>query len=290
MKRRNLWFILIALIIVFGLIVWVLVSDFELLSSSDRIAVVEVRGTIAKSQDTVKSLKELRQDESVKAIVLRVESPGGGVGASQEIYREVRRTRDAKPIVASLGGIAASGGYYVSSPANRIVANPGTITGSIGVIVYFPRLQGLFDKIGYGMTTIKSGEFKDIGNPTREMTDEERQLLQSTVEETHNQFIRDVAEGRNLPEEKIREWADGRILMGQAAHRLGLVDELGNFEDAVRIAANLAGITGEPELIYPTRKRRSLLELLLGTELSERVDVLLGGPAGFLRYQLPIYP
>jgi protease-4 len=237
----------------------------------------------------LKGFREFRKDSNVKCILLRIESPGGGIGASQELYREVRRTIEVKPVVASLGGIAASGGYYIASAANRIVANPGTITGSIGVISYFPNFRELFEKIGFTAVTIKSGRFKDIGNPDRNMTQEERDLLQSAMDEAHRQFIRDVARGRNLSEEKVREVADGRILMGERAQQLGLVDELGNFEDAVKASAMLGKIEEEPELIYAKKKRHSMLDLLIGSEMSEAIDGYLSGSSNFLRYQAPAF-
>ena len=191
-------------------------------------------------------------------------------------------------MVASLGGIAASGGYYVASAASHIVANPGTITGSIGVISYFPNLRELFEKIGFTAIIIKSGRFKDIGNPDREMTQEEKDLLQSTMDEAHRQFIRDVARGRNLPEEKVREIADGRILMGETAQQLGLVDELGNFEDAVKASAILGKIEGRTGSALAKKKKRSLLDFLIGSEIGEQIDGYLSGSLNFLRYQAPL--
>ncbi len=214
MKRIFLFLLSVFLVVVICFLVWLMVPDFQLVSSSNRIGVLDVKGLIDNVQESLKAIKEFRQDTNVKSIVVRIESPGGGIGASQELYREIRRTIEEKPVVASLGGIAASGGYYIASAASRIVANPGTITGSIGVISYFPNLRELFEKIGLSAITIKSGRFKDTGNPAREMTPEEKELLQATMDQAHGQFIRDVARGRNLPEEKVREIADGRIIMG----------------------------------------------------------------------------
>jgi protease-4 len=290
MRRFFLFLLSVFLLVVICFLVWLMVPDFQLVSSPNRIGVLEVRGLIDNVQESLKAIKEFRQDTNVKCILVRIESPGGGIGASQELYREVRRTIEEKPVVASLGGIAASGGYYIASAASRIVANPGTITGSIGVISYFPNLRELFEKIGFSATTIKSGRFKDTGNPGREMTPEERDLLQATMDQAHGQFIRDVARGRNLPEEKIREIADGRIIMGESAQQLGLVDELGNFEDGVKAAAKLGKIEGEPNLLYAKKKKRSLLDFLFGSELSEQLDGYVNGSLNFLRYQVPYWP
>ncbi len=287
MKRRSLWLIVIGFFAVFGSAIWFLVSDVQLFPSSNGIGVIEIRGTISNSQDTLKAIKKFRQNSSIKAILLRIDSPGGSVGPSQEIYREIKRTKSVKPVVASLGSVAASGGYYIASAASRIVSNPGTITGSIGVIIYLPNLRGLFGKIGYEMVTIKSGKYKDVGNPGREMTPEEKAILQDSIDEAHNQFIRDVASGRNLPVDKVREFADGRILLGQTAKDIGLVDELGNFEDGVSAAASLGNIEGEPDLVYEKKKRLSVLDFLLGGEAAEKLSTYLDGPTDFIRYQVP---
>jgi protease IV len=287
MRRFFLSVFVLFLVVFIIFLVWLMTPDLQMFANPNRVGVIEIRGLIDNVQDSLKAFKEFRKDSNVKCILLRIESPGGGIGASQELYREVRRTIEAKPVVASLGGIAASGGYYIASAANRIVANPGTITGSIGVISYFPNLRELFEKIGFSAIIIKSGRFKDIGNPDREMTQEERDLLQSTMDEAHRQFIRDVARGRNLPEEKVREVADGRIFMGERAQQLGLVDELGNFEDAVKVSAKLGKIEEEPELLYAKKKKRSLLDLLIGSEMSEQIESYLNGSLNFLRYQAP---
>lgn len=262
-------------------------SDFEWMAKPNRIGVIEVKGTIAEVQETLKSLKGFRKDPNIKAILVRIDSPGGGIAPSQELHRELKRLAQEKPVVSSLGAVAASGGYYVAVGTQRIVSNPGTITGSIGVISYFPNLRELFDKIGFHTVIVKSGQFKDVGNPGREMTQQEKDLIQATIDEAHRQFITDVAQGRNLPEEKVREVADGRIFMGETALRLGLVDELGNLEDAVAAAARMGKIVGEPELVYAKKKKLSLLDLLLGSEASERLNGMLEGASEPLRYQMP---
>lgn len=229
-------------------------SRAKLSLTSAKVGVVEVKGVILDVKETLEQIKTFRDDSSIRAILVRIESPGGGVGPSQEIYQEIRQTIEKKPVVASMGGIAASGGYYVASAANYIVANPGTLTGSIGVIIRFSNFSGLFDKLGYEMITLKSGQFKDIGNPSRKMTPEEAAMTQTLIDEVHQQFIQDVVKGRNLPEEQVRPIADGRVLTGALAKQLGLIDELGNFRNAVKAAARLGNIHEEPELVYPEKE------------------------------------
>src|SRR5208283_3447298 len=271
MKMRGCLFgVLIGALLV-TVLVW-LVSGYEVSLKTNRVWLIELKGTIVDCRETLRQITDFRKNSSIKAIVLRVDSPGGAVGPSQEIYREIQRTIRSKPVVASMGSLAASGGYYISSAASHIVANPGTITGSIGVIIHFPNLQGLFGKIGYQMTTIKSGKFKDIGNPDREMTPEEKELLQTTIDETYRQFVRDVAQARHLPEDDVRKVADGRIIMGEKALELKLVDQLGNFEDAVAKAGELAKIEGEPEVVKPKRAKFSLLEFVLGSDASDKMS------------------
>jgi protease-4 len=229
----------------------------------DKVAILEVKGMIVDVQPVIEQLVKFAKDDSVKAIVFRIESPGGGVSPSQELYREIRRSAEKKPVVASMGSVAASGGYYIASGVKKIYANPGTITGSIGVIAQFTNLEELFKKIGFRMEVVKSGVFKDVGNPGRAMTAEERAYLQKLLDNVHQQFVRDVARGRRMPEEKVREIADGRILTGEQAKEMGLVDELGGLNDAVDAAAKMAGITGEPKLVYPEKRKISLLDYLL---------------------------
>ena len=286
MKMRGCLLGVVIGVVLTGVIVW-LVSGVEFSIKGNRVGLIEVKGAIISSQDTVKQIKDWRKDPSIKAIVIRIDSPGGAVGPSQEIYREIRRTIGTKPVVVSMGSVAASGGYYIASAANYIVANPGTITGSIGVIIHFPNLRELFGKIGYQMVTIKSGQFKDIGNPAREMTPEEKELLQATIDETYHQFVRDVALARNLSEDRVREVADGRIIMGEKALALKLVDQLGNFEDAVAKAGELAKIEGEPEVVKVKKAKFSVLDFVLGGDASERMSDIIYGSSAFVRYQLP---
>jgi protease IV len=229
----------------------------------EKVAVVEISGPIISSQRPVQLLEGYRKDTSVKAVVVRVDSPGGGVGASQEIFAEVRRTAEVKPVVVSMAGVAASGGYYLAAPATRILANPGTITGSIGVIMGVTNVQDLLEKIGLRSEVVKSGEFKDIGSPLRPWTEHDRRILQGVIEDVHQQFVTAVATGRGMTEEEVGLLADGRILTGRQALEAGLIDALGNLPDAISVAAELAGIDGEPRIVYPPRERSGVLDYLL---------------------------
>ncbi len=228
----------------------------------DKVGVLEVKGVIANVQPTIEELAKFRRDGSVKAVVVRIESPGGGVSPSQELYQEIRRTVREKPVVVSMGSVAASGGYYIACAAQKIYANPGTITGSIGVILQFTNFEELLRKIGFRMEVVKSGPYKDVGNPGREMTAEEKAYLQEMVDNVHQQFVRDVARGRRMKVEKVREVADGRIFTGEQAMELGLVDELGNLKDAINAAAKMAAIEGEPKIVYPEKEKKSVFDYL----------------------------
>jgi protease-4 len=214
-----------------------------------KVALMRIEGPIMDSKDAVDELKDYMDDSSIKAIVLRIDSPGGAVAPSQEIYEEVKKATARKQVVVSMGSIAASGGYYIASAASRIIANPGTLTGSIGVIMEIPNIEGLMSKIGIKTEVIKSGRNKDIGSMFRSMKPEERQLLQSVMDDVHEQFIRAVAKGRKMKVEDVRKIADGRVFTGEQAVKVGLVDQLGTLEDSIKVAANLAGIKEEPEVV-----------------------------------------
>jgi len=241
----------------------------------DKIAIVEVKGVISQSSGVIEDLQQYLADDGVKAIVLRVDSPGGGVGPAQEIYREIMRIRSTskKKVVTSMGSVAASGGYYIACASDRIVANPGTITGSIGVIMQFSNLEELLKKIGVKGVVLKSGEHKDIGSPFREMTPEEKGIMQEVLDNVHQQFIQAVADGRKLERSKVAQIADGRILTGEQAKNLGLVDQLGNLQDTIDVTAKMVGIEGKPNVLYPKRKI-SIWELLMRDMASAIVDVL----------------
>ncbi|WHZ27016.1 MAG: signal peptide peptidase SppA, 36K type [Nitrospira sp.] len=233
------------------------------LSSEDRIALIRVEGVILDSQTTIGELKRFSENPSVKAIVIRIDSPGGGVVPSQEIYDAVKRIRSKnnKAVIASMGSVAASGGYYIAAATDRIVANPGTLTGSIGVIMETANVEGLLQKIGVEGVIIKSGKYKDVGSPIRKMSADERSLLQAVMDDVHKQFIEAVAEGRSLELRAAQALADGRIFTGRQAKEAKLVDELGDLEDAIQLAAEVVGIEGEPKVVEP-RRRFSLREIL----------------------------
>lgn len=267
-KRPFLMAMLIlGAIFLFFLLLVLVISSFMGSTASlpigEKVGVVRIEGVITSSRETIKEIIAFRKDSSVKAIVLRVDSPGGGVGPSQEIYQEIKKTNEIKPVVVSMGSVAASGGYYVSAPAQQIIANGGSITGSIGVIMEFTNFQELLDKIGLKSQVVKSGEHKDIGSPVRPMTPEDRKILQNLIDDVHLQFMKAVAEGRKMDLEKVRAIADGRIFTGRKARELGLVDTLGNMQTAIEVAADLAGIEGEPRVVYPPEGKKKLIEYFI---------------------------
>jgi len=232
--------------------------------SGDKVAVVDLKGVIASSDEVVRQMKKYRNNSSVRAIVLHIDSPGGGVVASQEMYEEVRAVRDGgKPVIVSMGSLAASGGYYVAVGGSYLVANRGTLTGSVGVISEFLQLKDALDKLGIGVKTIKAGKLKDAGSPMRAMNDDDQKYFQALMDDVHRQFIDVVARERKMDVEKVRELADGRVFTGEQALQLGLVDTLGTFEDAVRIAAVKVGIKGEPAIVKE-RKRQMWYESIFG--------------------------
>jgi protease-4 len=258
--------------------------------SGDRIAVIDLRGEITSSEDVVRQLKKYRGNSGVKAIVLHIDSPGGGVVASQEMYEEVKKTRDGgKPVVVAMGSLAASGGYYVSCGATRLVANRGTLTGSIGVISEFLQLKDALEKLGISLKTIKAGKLKDAGSPTKKMTEADQVYFQSLMDDVHMQFMDVVARERRMSPEKVRDLADGRVFTGEQAVGLGLVDTLGTFEDAIRIAAGIAGISGEPSIVRE-RRRQVWWDMMFGEAGETLRDIkqeLLDRPALSYRFAGP---
>jgi protease-4 len=229
----------------------------------DRVAIVEVHGVIENSSDVVRQLRKYAKDSSVPVVVLHINSPGGGAAASQEIYEEVNKLREkGKKVVASMGSVAASGGYYVACAADTIVANPATLTGSIGVIFQFPVAEELFKKIGLKFEVVKRGEIKDIGSMNRSMTKRERESLQSVVDDTYDQFVDVVAESREMEREKVVKIADGSIFTGRQAKELGLVDKLGNLQDAIKIAGEMVGMEEYPKTIKERKRKISWFDVL----------------------------
>lgn len=232
-------------------------------STGDKIGIVTISGIITSSQEIVEQLDAFGKDKAIKAVVLRIDSPGGGVAPSQEIYAAVKGLRKDKKVVASLGAIAASGGYMIACAADKIVANPGTITGSISAIMYFANAEDLLKKIGLKSSVIKSGKYKDIGSPTREMTDDERKILQELVDDIYNQFLDVITKDRKTSLEEIKKIADGRVFSGRQAQKLKLVDFLGDGSYAVRLAGKMAGIAGTPDVVYPKKKGVTFWDYIL---------------------------
>ena len=226
----------------------------------DVIGVLNITGVISDPDPVLKQIMDFEKMDNLKAVIVRINSPGGSVGPSQEIYSEIKKLNKKIPVVASLSSIAASGGYYVALGARYIVSNPGTVTGSIGVIMHKPNISGLLKKVGIKTTVVKSGALKDLGNITRELTPQELKVLEDVLSDIHSQFIEAVSSSRNIPFEQTRKIADGRIFSGRQAKKLKLVDAIGDFSDAVYKAAQLAGIKGVPKLYYPQKDKWSLIK------------------------------
>lgn len=266
MKKFALYFIgLIGFLVALSIIL----SLMEGRTSGQKIAVIYVEGAIFKAEDIVEQLKEYRDDDSIRAIVLRVNSPGGAVVPAQEIYDEIKETLKKKKILVSMGSLAASGGYYISAPATKIIANPGTLTGSIGVIMEIPNLKVLMEKIGVKNDVVKSGKHKDLASIFRGIGDEERLILQNVLDDVHEQFIQAVAKGRKMPYDKVKGIADGRIFTGKQALELGLVDSLGDLQYTIKETAKLTGIKGEPKIVSKTD------EMSLFHMLNNKVSLML---------------
>ena len=273
-SRRHpyLFFLIImAAISVIGLTLFTIMATVlgtsENRFTGQKVGVVEISGPIIESRKILQDLRTFRESEAIKAILVRVNSPGGGVGPSQEIYREIQKTTEQKKVIISMGAVAASGGYYLAAGADGIVANPGTITGSIGVIMGYTNFEELMQKIGLSAVVIKSGEYKDTGSPTRPMSADERQLLQEVTRQIHGQFVEAIAKGRRLDLKQVEALADGRIFTGQKALELGLVDRLGNFEDAIAWAGELGGIKGKVETVYPAKEKLSFIDYVMESSL-----------------------
>ena len=244
----------------------------DLKAGGEKVGIIEIKGVIADSKGVIRHLKRFREDKSIRAIVLRIDSPGGGVGPSQEIFREIRKTVKLKKVIASMGAVAASGGYYIAAGTDGIVANPGTITGSIGVIMGFTNFQQLFRKIGLVPVVVKSVEYKDMGSPVRDMGEDERKIFQDLSANIHRQFVEAISEGRKMELAKVEFIADGRIFSGEQAKELHLVDRLGNLEDAVEWAGEMAGIKGKISSVYSPEKKTSLLKYFIESSVKELSD------------------
>ncbi len=250
--------------------------------SDDGVGVLLIDGAIDDSRQPLSELKRFKEAPWIKAVVVRIDSPGGAVAPTQEIFEEIRKVKTKKPVIASMGGMATSGGYYIASACDKIVANPGTLTGSIGVIMQLGNVEELMKKIGIKGYTVKSGANKDIGSPFQELSAEGRAILQGLVDNVHSQFVRAVANSRDMDEAVVRKLSDGRIYSGAQAKDLGLVDQFGTLEDAIDLAAKQAGVESGPAVYYSRPERESVLDRMFfkafGVKLSR-------GETGWLRYE-----
>ena len=261
-RKYSYWIIgVLALIIIVSVIPWE-----DTFPSGPKVGIVEINMPITVSKNIVEDLNYFNEKSSIIAIVVRLDTPGGGVAASQEIYEKVKLIADKskKPIIASMGGVAASGGYYIALGADTIIANPGTATGSIGVIMSYPVIGELMDKIGIQYETIKSGKLKDSGSLFRNLTEEERVYFQELIDDLHSQFEFVVSHEREIPIKEVGKYATGRVYSGKQALNVGLIDILGTFEDAVLLAAQKAGYLDPPEIIYPPVREKGLMQILFG--------------------------
>ncbi len=264
---RNVFVVAAVLILLFftflaGIGCGILFSGDDGFSTGDRVAVLKVEDIILDDQVYIDSLDKIKEDKKVKAVVVRIESPGGAVGPSQEIYTELKKLRKDMPVIASIGNVGASGGYYIACAAEKIFANPGTITGSIGVVAEFASYEKLLEWAKVDIEVLKSGKYKDVGSPFREMTPEDREYMQGLIDNVYSQFKSAVAESRGLGPAEIDKIADGRIFTGEQAKELKLIDETGTINDAIDLASNMAGIKGKPDLVYYPKKKSQLFELL----------------------------
>ncbi|MBK7090291.1 MAG: signal peptide peptidase SppA [bacterium] len=253
-------------------------SEFSFGGLGSSVAIVNLYGVIDSPTEVVRQLDRWGEDESVKAIVIHINSPGGGVAASQEIYEKVLKVKREtdKPIIASMESVCASGGYYVAAACDQIVADPGTITGSIGVIFQYPIVEEMFNKVGIQYQTIKSGGRKDIGSPFRKPTESDSVVFQAVVDDTYHQFVDVIVANRNLPRDEVLRIADGSIFSGRQAQQIGLVDSLGTFEDAVDLAGELSGLGADPDRVREVPRRGGsifdLIEGLLHLDISGLID------------------
>ena len=233
------------------------------LNLGEKVGVIPIEGIIGDAGEIIDQINEFADNNGIRAVVLRIDTPGGSVAPSQEIYQAVRELRKKKKVVVSMGSVAASGGYLIAVAADRIVANPGTITGSISAVMHYANVEELLKKVGVRSSVIKSGKFKDIGSPVREMTAEERSLIQGIVDDIYDQFVRTVSENRKIPLSKIVRLADGRVFTGRQAKELGLIDDLGGLQDAVLLAGRLSGMKEKPEIVHGMKKKTTLWRYLM---------------------------
>jgi protease-4 len=240
-----------------------MISQEDGFPGGDRVAVLDVEGVILDSEPYLESLSKIKKDDAIKALVLRIDSPGGAVGPSQEIYSEIKKLREKKPVIATLGSVGASGGYYIACSAQKILANPGTITGSIGVIAQFVSYEDLLKWAKLDVEVIKSGEFKDVGSPFKKMTEADKEYIQQLIDNVYSQFKLAISESRKMDLKEVDKIADGKVFTGEQAKNLKLVDELGTLGDAISIAGALGGIKGDPNVSHYPKKKMSILDFIL---------------------------
>ena len=283
---RSLLFFVLGAVAIFcvSLVVAILLPK-SMIAPENQIAIVEIKGMITSSGDIVRQIKLYEEDENIHGIVLRIDSPGGSVAPSQEIYNAVLKAKENNTkIFASLGNLAASGGYYIASAADTIVSNPGTLTGSIGAIMAFSNMEELMNKVGMQPEVIKSGPFKDTGSFSRPMSKDERALLQAVVDDVHEQFVGAVAAGRNLPFKEVAQIADGRIYTGRQALKLKMVDKLGSLQDTIDLLAEELGMTDKPNIVRE-EEDVNFFDWLLQSSLSKNLRAsLIPSPSPSLQY------
>ncbi|MCE9625543.1 MAG: signal peptide peptidase SppA [Deltaproteobacteria bacterium] len=278
MKGKSFWLLLVSLVLL-GFAGIMLIFAFSMVSegggssifSGNKVAVVEIKGGIFDPKDTLDELNRVYDNDNLKALILRIDSPGGAVSPSQEIYDAVLRVKEKKKVVVSMGTVAASGGYYIAVAADKIVALPGTITGSIGVLMDYTNVQQLLEFLKVHAEVLKAGKMKDVGSPLRELTPEERQYLQGILDDMHRQFKAAVAKGRNIPMEEVDKFADGRVFTGEQAQKMKLVDEIGGQQKAIEVVQAMLGWKEAPELYYPKKKKAGLIELLADGQAESRL-------------------
>jgi len=298
-RNRNLLIILSVILLMGGSVTFFLIYAFmnlsgmngfsKVMSTGDKIAIIKIEGVITQSDEVIKQIEECTKNDNVKGLLVRVNSPGGAVAPSQEIYDElVRFKKSGKKLVVSMGSLAASGGYYIAAPADKIIANPGTITGSIGVIINFTNFKKILEKVGIKNETIKSGKLKDVGSPFRDMTPEEKAVMQGMIDNVYEQFVTVIAKERNLSIEEVKHLADGRIYSGEQAVELKLVDQLGNLHVAKDVIMELTGITNE-KAFFEKKKEQPLLEKLIGEQANNLLPFNLNEKfsGNFIEYRMP---
>ncbi|MBN2332106.1 MAG: signal peptide peptidase SppA [Deltaproteobacteria bacterium] len=286
MKKMLLILLILVLITMISIIVIGYFINTDKRSGNDQIGLIHVRGVIIDAQETIAQLDEMADDPHIKAIIIRINSPGGAVAPSQELYDEIKRIRSIKPVYSSLGTVAASGGYYVACATQKIYANPGTLTGSIGVIMQFANWEKILAKLGVDNTVVKSGPYKDIGSPLRSMSKAEEKLLQEMINDVYNQFVVAVTESRDIPLDSLLTLADGRVFSGRQAYDCGLVDTLGSLQQAVRDLAREVGIAGKPE-VTEIKEKRGIVQYLLGERLAGKLEQTLECEVPIAAYLMP---